>query len=232
MPDSPEVLFPHFIDAHPSVHAYGDWPNLVELVVRGLHVKPNKQYWPPTFPLGDLQHPVAVTKPSAAQPLSPIVAARWASRENFHRIVVSCHRSYRKAQCRESKSGEHSSSASRGAPKASSEPGTQMPSESADEWTQFRRSTDEAATTSQKAKTPSKKGGGSSAGQGGPKDSKSSATSMTKPGSGKGSKRTEKEAGLAEKPRWPHFYKIPKRPAPDTSVSSEAQTPRKSDKHK
>ncbi len=55
---------------------------------------------------------------------------------------------------------------------------------------------------------------------------------MTKPGSGKGSKRTGKEAGLAEKPRWAHSYKIPKGPAPETSVSSEAQTPRKSDKHK
>ncbi len=41
-----------------------------------------------------------------------------------------------------------------------------------------------------------------------------------------------KEVGLAEKPRWDSSYKIPKRPAPDTSVSSGAHTPRKADKHK
>ncbi len=41
-----------------------------------------------------------------------------------------------------------------------------------------------------------------------------------------------KEAGLAEKPRWDTYYKIPKQPAPDTSVSSEAQTSRKTGKHK
>ncbi len=146
--------------------------------------------------------------------------------------MVSRRRAYRKAQCRESKSAEHSSSASKGAPKTISEPGTQTPSESVDECTQFHRSADQAATASQKAKTPSKKGGGNRAGQGCPKDSKSSATSVTKPGSGKGSKRTGKEASLAEKPHWDHSYKIPKRPAPDTSVSSEAQTPRKTDKHK
>ncbi len=87
------ALFHHFIEAHPSGHANGEWPNLMDLVVRGLHVKPNTQYWPPTAPLGDLQHPVAVTNPSAAQMLSPIVAARWAARENFHHVVVSHRRS-------------------------------------------------------------------------------------------------------------------------------------------
>ncbi len=60
---------------------------------------------------------------------------------------------------RESKAKVHSSLASKGAPKAPSEPGIQMPSESAEDWTQFRPTGDEAATTSQKAKTPSKKGG-------------------------------------------------------------------------
>ncbi len=72
-PDSLDALLRHFIDAHRSVHADGDWPNLV---VRGLHVKPNRQYWPPSAPLGDLQCPVTVTKSSAAQLLSLIVAAR------------------------------------------------------------------------------------------------------------------------------------------------------------
>ena len=201
MPDSLDSLFRHFIDAHPSVHANGDWPNLVDLVVRGLHVKPNTQYWPLTAPLGDLQCPVAVAKPSPAQLLSSIVAARWAACENFHCIVVSRHRSYRKAQRREGKSGEHRSSASKGGHKAPLEPVNQTPSESTDERKQFRHSMDEAATASRKAKTPSKKGGGSSAGQGGPKESKSSASSVTKPGSGKASKRMRKEAGLTEKPR-------------------------------
>ncbi len=136
---------------------------------------------------------------------------------------MSRRRSYRKAQRRESKSGEHSSSASKCAPKVPSESGAQTLSESADEWAQFHRSTDEAATTSRKAKSLGKKGGGSSEGQGGP---------MAKSGSGKGSKRTGKEAGLTEKPRWHLAYKIPKRPVPDTSVNSEAPTPRKSDKNK
>ncbi len=66
MPDSLDVLFRHFIDTHPSIYANGEWPNLVDLVVRGLHVMPNTQYWPPTIPLGDLQRPVAVTKPTPA----------------------------------------------------------------------------------------------------------------------------------------------------------------------
>ncbi len=43
-PDSLDVLFLHFIDAHPSLYANGEWLNLVDLVVRGLHVKPNTQY--------------------------------------------------------------------------------------------------------------------------------------------------------------------------------------------
>ncbi len=68
--------------------------------------------------------------------------------------------------------------------------------------------------------TPSKKGRGGSAGQGGPKDFKSSTSSLTKSGSGKGSKRTGKEAGLPIKPRWLSSYKVHKLPAPDTSVSS------------
>ncbi len=66
-PHSLDVLFRHFIDAHPSIHGNGEWLNLVELVVRGLHVKPNTQYWPPSTTLRDLQRPVAVTKPSAVQ---------------------------------------------------------------------------------------------------------------------------------------------------------------------
>ncbi len=106
--------------------------DLVDFVVRRLHVKPNTQYWPPSNPLGDLQCPVAVTKPSATQLQSPIVATRWATRENFHKAVVSHHRSYRRAQRRESKSGERSSSASKDAPKAPSESGAETFSESAD----------------------------------------------------------------------------------------------------
>ncbi len=62
--------------------------------------------------------------------------------------------------------------------KPPAEPDTQTPSESVDEWTKFCHSTDKAATTSQKAKTPSKKGGGGSAVQGGPKDSKSLTSSV------------------------------------------------------
>ncbi len=202
VPDSLDALFHHFIDAYPNVCADGEWPNLVDLVVRGLYVKPNTQYWPPTTPLGDLQHPVTVTKHSASQLLSSIVAARWAVSEHFHCVVVTCRRSYRKAQHREIKSGERSSLASKGAPKAPSESGAQTPSESADEWAQFCHSADKATTTAQKAKLVSKKGGGSNEGQDSPKDSKS--------GPGKGSKRMGKEAGLAEKPCWDTSYKIPK----------------------
>ncbi len=139
---------------------------------------------------------------------------------------------YREAQRKESKSGEHSSSATKGATKASAEPSTHKPSESADEWTKFCHSDDKAATTSQKAKTPGKKDGGGSTGQGGPKETKSSASSMNKSCSAKESKRTGKEAGLSERQRWLHSYKVPKLPAPYTSVSSEAQALRKSDKRK
>ncbi len=55
---------------------------------------------------------------------------------------------------------------------------------------------------------------------------------MTNTRSGKGSKRKGKEAGLAEKPRWDSSYKIPKRSAPDTSISSGGPTPRKAGKFK
>ncbi len=168
-PDSLDTLFRHFMEAHPSVHANAEWPNLVDLVVRGLHVRPNTQYWPPSTPLGDLQRPVAVTKPSATQLQSPIVAARWATHENFHKAVVSRRRSYRRAQRRESKSGERSSCASKGAPKAPSESGAQTLSESADEWAQFRRSAAEATAAARKAKSSSQKGDKSSKGPSGPK---------------------------------------------------------------
>ncbi len=96
----------------------------------------------------------------------------------------------------------------------------------------FCQSADKADTTSQKAKTLSKKGGGSSTGHGGQRESKSSATFVTEPGAGKGSKRTRKEDGLPERQRWLNSYKLPKLPALDTSVISKAQTPRKSDKRK
>ncbi len=66
----------------------------------------------------------------------------------------------------------------------------------------------------------------------GPKDPKSSVSTATKTGSSNGSKRTGKEAGLAEKPRWDSSYKIPKRPAPDPSASSGTHRPRKPDKLK
>ena len=71
-----------------------------------------------------------------------------------------------------------------------------------------------------------------SKGSASPKDSKSSASAVTKTGSSKGSKRKGKEADLAEKPRWDTSYKIPKRSAPDTSVSSGGPTPRKAGKFK
>ncbi len=119
-PDSLDALFRHIKDTHPSVYDGGKWPNQVDLVVRGLHVKPNTQYWPPADIIGEIQRPVAITKPTSAQLTSPIVAARWAARENFHRAVVTHRRSYKRAQCRESKSGEPSFSASKGASKAPS----------------------------------------------------------------------------------------------------------------
>ncbi len=159
--------------------------------------------------------------------------ARWAARESFHKAVVARRRSYQKAKHRESKSGERSSSASKGIPNAPSESDAQTLSESADEWTRFRRAADEAAAAaSSKAKTPGPKKGKSSKGSAGLKDSKSSASAAAKTGSTKGSKRKGKEAGLAEKPRWDTSYKIPKRSLPDTSVSSGGPTPRKADKFK
>ncbi len=82
-----------------------------------------------------------------------------------------------------------------------------------------------AAAASSKAKSPGSKKSKGSKGSAGPKDSKSSASAVTKTGSSKGNKRKGKEAGLAEKPRWDTSYKIPKRSAPDTSVSSGGPTP-------
>ncbi len=104
--DSLDALFRHFRDTHPSVYDGGKWTNLVDLVTRGLQVKANAQYWPPTNVMGELQRPVAITKPTCTQLSSPIVAARWAARESFHKAVVTCHRSYKRAQRRESKSFE------------------------------------------------------------------------------------------------------------------------------
>ncbi len=173
-----------------------------------------------------------MTKPTSTQLTSPIVAARWAVHEHFDRAVVTRRRSYKRVQHRESKSRERSSSASKGVSKAPLESGTQSLSESADEWSRFCRSADEAAAASRKAKTSGLKRAKSSKGSGGPKDPKSSASTAAKTGSAKGSKRTGKEAGLAEKPLWDSSYKIPKRPAPDTSVSSGGPTPRKADKFK
>ena len=223
--DSLDVLFRHIKDPHPSIYDGGKWSNLVDLVIRGLHVKPNAQYWPPSDVIGELQRPVTITKPTSTQLTSPIVAARWAVREHFHRAVVTRCRSYNRPQPRESKSGECSFSASKGASKAPSEADAQTLSESADEWTKFCRSADEAALASRKAKSAGQKRDKSGKGSGGPKDSKSSAGTAIKTGSGKGSKRTGKEAGLAEKLSWDSSYKIPKWPAPDTSISSGGPTP-------
>ncbi len=183
-------------------------------------MKPNAQYWPPANVIGELQCPVTITKPTSTQLTSTTVAARWAAREHFHRAVVTRCRSYKRAQRRKSKSGERSSSASKGPSKAPSESDAQTFSKSADKWAQFRHSADEAAAASRKAKSSGPKRAKSSKGSGGPKDSKSSASTAAKTGSGKGSKHMGKEADLAEKPRWDSSYKIPKRPAPDTSVSS------------
>ncbi len=232
-PDALDTLFHHFRDAHPSVYDGSSWPNLVDLVTRGLKVRPNAQYWPPTNLVGELQHPVAVTKPTYLQLESPIVAARWAVRESFHKAVVTRRRSYKKAKRRESKSGERNSSVPKGVPNAPSETDTQTPSESADEWNKFRCAADEAAAAaSSKAKSPGLKKGKGSKGSAGPKDSKSSASAVAKTGSAKGSKRKGKEAGLAEKLRWDTSYKVPKRSLPDTSVSSEGLMPRKTGKFK
>ncbi len=124
-PDALDSLFRHFQDAHKDVYADGKWTNLTELVIRGLKIRTNAQYWPPTNTLGELQCPVAVTKPTQLQLESPIMAARWAAYEAFHKAVVARRRSYQKAKCRESKSGEHSSSASKSGTRAQSESDTQ-----------------------------------------------------------------------------------------------------------
>ena len=76
VPDTLDTLFRHFRDTHPSVYNGGQWTNLVDLVTRGLKVRPNTQYWPPTNVVGELQRPVAMTKPTHLQLESPIVAAR------------------------------------------------------------------------------------------------------------------------------------------------------------
>ncbi len=144
-PDALDSLFRHCQDAHPSVYDGGKWTNLTDLVIRGLNIRANAQYWPPTNVVGELQCPVAVAKPTPLQLESPIMAARWAARESFHKAVVARRRSYKKAKHRESKSGERSSSASKGGARAQSESEAQSLSESADEWTRFRRAADEAA---------------------------------------------------------------------------------------
>ncbi len=224
-PDSLDALFCHFRDTHPSVYDGGKWTNLVDMVIRGLKVKPNAQYWPPTNVMGELQCPVAIAKPTSTQLASPIVAARWAAREYFHKALVTRRRSYKRAQHQESKSGERSSSASKGVSRAPLESDTQTPSKSADEWNKFRRTADEAAAAYSKVKSPGLKKSKGGKGSTGPKDSKSSASAVTKTGSCKGNKRKGKEAGLAEKPPWDSSFKIPKRSAPDTSVSSGGPTP-------
>ncbi len=217
-PDALDTLFRHFRGAHTSV-------------TRGLKIRANAQYWPLTNIVGELQRPVAMTKPTQLQLESPIVAARWAARESFHKAVVARRRSYKKAKHRESKSGECSSSAPKGVARVQPKSDAQTLSESADEWNKFRHAADEAAASS-KAKTPDPKKGKGSKGSAGLKDSKSSASAAAKTGSAKGSKHKGKEAGLAEKPRWDTSYKIPKHSLPDTSVSSGGPTPRKTDKFK
>ncbi len=180
--------------------------------------------------VGELQRPVAMAKPTSTHLMSPIVAARWAARGHFHRAVVTRRRSYKRAQRRENKSGSHCSSASKGASKAPLESGTHSLPESADEWAKFRRSADEAAAASRKAKTSGLKKAKSSKGSGGPKDPESSASTVAKTGSAK--QQTQGEGGWpGRKPRW-NSYKIPKWTTSDTSVSSGARTPRKPDKLK
>ncbi len=232
-PDALDSLFRHFQDAHPDVYDEGKWTNLTDLVIRGLKIRANAQYWPPTNTMGELQRPVALTKPTPLQLESPIVATRWAAREAFHKAVVAHRRSYKKAKHRESKSVERSSSASKGGVRAQSESDAQTLSESADEWTKFCRAADEAAAaTSSQAKAPGPKKGKGSKGSAGLKDSQSPASAVAKAGPAKGSKRKGKEAGLAEKPRWDTSFKIPKHSLPDTSVSSGGQMPHKTDKSK
>ncbi len=106
---------------HPDVYNRGKWTNVTDLVMRGLKIRANAQYWPPINTMGELHYPVAVTKPTPLQLGSPIVAASWAAREAFHKAVVARHRSYKKAKRHESKSGERSSSASKSGARAQSE---------------------------------------------------------------------------------------------------------------
>ncbi len=94
-PDSLDALFCHIKDAHPSVYNEGRWPNLVDLVIKGLHVKPNAQYWPPADVIVELQALVTITKRTSTQLTSSTVATRWAAREHFHRAVVTRCRYYK-----------------------------------------------------------------------------------------------------------------------------------------
>ncbi len=57
MPDSLDTLLLNLRDVHPSVYDGGKWSNLVDLVSRGLQVKPNAQYWPPTNVMGGVTAP-------------------------------------------------------------------------------------------------------------------------------------------------------------------------------
>ncbi len=90
--DALDSLFRHFQADHPHVYDGGRWPNLTD---RGLKIRGNAQYWPPTNVVGELQRPVAVIKPTSLQLESRIVAARWAARESFHKAVVARRRSRR-----------------------------------------------------------------------------------------------------------------------------------------
>ena len=129
-------------------------------------------------------------------------------------------------------SGECSSSASKGAISAPAEPDPQTFSKLADEWTKFCNTTKKAAAIFQKAKTSGKKGGGSDTGQSGHGESKPTTNSATTSSTGKGNKCTGKKAALTDRQHWLQSYKVPKLPAPDTSVSSEGKTPRKGGKRK
>lgn len=94
-------------------------------MTRGTGVDTNQQLWPLEDHVGDLQHPVAVIPPTAAQLASHLVAARWASRQTFHRMVVAWHNKTKKVKKRESLAERHDSSTSRGAtstPQRSTEP--------------------------------------------------------------------------------------------------------------
>ncbi len=100
-----DVLFRHIMEKHPNIYDNGKWHNLVDLLERGTKVKPNTQYWPPARYVGELKHPVAVTRHTATQLMSPILAARWAVHQTFHHPMVTYWRQYRRAQRKESKSG-------------------------------------------------------------------------------------------------------------------------------